>query len=940
MNSNDLKVKTVFALMTVLWLATMPAAADPQSVRFYEDARTRLLAGDAEGAMIQLKRTLQLDPGQLAAKILLGETYLALGEAKAAEEELIQARQLGADASLVALPLAKARNRLGKFDTNIKEIVPTLLPPLQQADIWVELGIARLNSKDDAGATQAFDEALRLDPGHGGALTGLARIPLMEGDFVRAQELARQAVTLSPDNEKAWFVLGAATQSLGQFEEAADAYARAYSIDPLYLQAATGEAAALLDGNRTREAATLLGSLHDRFPYSVLVPYLLHQALDRLGEKSAASKALDDAATIVGAFSPEEIENSPGDQLLFGTIMFEHGQLEQAYRFLNSYVNGGGSDLRGRKMLARTLISLDRPGDALRVLVRITANRKTDAETLELVGDANVGLGDFDAAQRAYMDALRNHRGGPSVVRRMALAQYASGERSEALQNMQRLIEILPEGSAPNTTLLLGLLLLSDNRLEEARQITLQLLQSEPRHETGRNLLATILVNQGEAQRGRQIYQELVAENPAFRPAVFNLIRLDLVEQRYDSAAIAIDRLLQANPTDAEALYESARLKTLLGNTRDAIPQLQQVRGQRPNWIKPADLLIDALISEARVAEAISQANAYVADNADDADALLLLARAYSGNRDARAARGALKRAAAAAARDPQKLFAIGQRQFALGAHEDVTRTLQQALAAASEAADASLMLAASFIHLGELAKAEATLDRLEEFQPGLVPARILRADIRRAQGRFTDAIPLYRAALAESGDETILQNLYLSLNRAGESISAVTLLNEWLQDHPDSMTARSLLAQHYLANGEMDRARAFYRELTTAQPQNAQAWNNLAVALEGIDAEQATKAARKAYALAPSNPFVLDTLGWSLVQIGELNEGLGYLREARARNSRSATVRYHLGVALQEYGKYQEALIELRTALSMGTDFSGRDDAQLRVGLLEALGR
>ncbi|MCP5429751.1 MAG: hypothetical protein H6962_05865 [Chromatiaceae bacterium] len=77
--------------------------------------------------MIQLKNALQRDPGQLSAKILTGRTYLALGEPRLAEEEFA-GQKLGADPLLVALPLARARNEIGKYDENIHDIVPIQFP--------------------------------------------------------------------------------------------------------------------------------------------------------------------------------------------------------------------------------------------------------------------------------------------------------------------------------------------------------------------------------------------------------------------------------------------------------------------------------------------------------------------------------------------------------------------------------------------------------------------------------------------------------------------------------------------------------------------------------------------------------------------------------------------------------------------------------------------
>ena len=122
------------------------ATADPQAIRFYEDAVSRFNSGDSKGALIQLKNSLQHDPTQLPARVLMGQIQLDLGNTLQAEEELVMAGKLGADRALIALPLAKARNRLGRYEEVIEDLQPTAYPLAMRAELWAELGKARQGS--------------------------------------------------------------------------------------------------------------------------------------------------------------------------------------------------------------------------------------------------------------------------------------------------------------------------------------------------------------------------------------------------------------------------------------------------------------------------------------------------------------------------------------------------------------------------------------------------------------------------------------------------------------------------------------------------------------------------------------------------------------------------------------------------------------------------
>ena len=79
----------------------------------------------------------------------------------------------------------------------------------------------------------------------------------------------------------------------------------------------------------------------------------------------------------------------------------------------------------------------------------------------------------------------------------------------------------------------------------------------------------------------------------------------------------------------------------------------------------------------------------------------------------------------------------------------------------------------------------------------------------------------------------------------------------------------------------------------------------------------------------------MLDTFGWVLVQAGELESGLARLREALARNQDSALIRFHLGIALHEYGNHQAARPQLELALKLGLPALQREQAEGRLLVL-----
>jgi Flp pilus assembly protein TadD len=80
----------------------------------------------------------------------------------------------------------------------------------------------------------------------------------------------------------------------------------------------------------------------------------------------------------------------------------------------------------------------------------------------------------------------------------------------------------------------------------------------------------------------------------------------------------------------------------------------------------------------------------------------------------------------------------------------------------------------------------------------------------------------------------------------------------------------------------------------------------------------------------------VADTLGWIYYKKGLFQNALPLLEASVRGRSNSPEAHYHLGAAYYRLGDSTRAKEELRTALKLGQDFAGVDDARL---ILKGLG-
>ena len=197
------------------------------------------------------------------------------------------------------------------------------------------------------------------------------------------------------------------------------------------------------------------------------------------------------------------------------------------------------------------------------------------------------------------------------------------------------------------------------------------------------------------------------------------------------------------------------------------------------------------------------------------------------------------------------------------------------------------------------------------------------------ARKNYGEAITAYQAALKTEPNTEGAIRLFGAYIESGNLAKANEHLEAWVRSNPNDITAMRALAEGYLRADNLTAARAWYEKILSQAGPQPSTLNNLAnILLRQRDAK-AVAYAERAHALSPNDAAVLDTLGWVLVQQGQVSAGLRYLREARVRRPSSHEIRYHVAVALNATGRPDEARSELEPLTSANADFEGAADAR-----------
>lgn len=106
------------------------------------------------------------------------------------------------------------------------------------------------------------------------------------------------------------------------------------------------------------------------------------------------------------------------------------------------------------------------------------------------------------------------------------------------------------------------------------------------------------------------------------------------------------------------------------------------------------------------------------------------------------------------------------------------------------------------------------------------------------------------------------------------------------LSSLPDHSVVRLRLGNVVRALGDLDEAERLYRKAIELDPKHTLAYNNLAYLLaeNSKSLDEAVFLAEQAALIEPTNPFILDTLGYALLQQGKYKRAADTLERARGR--------------------------------------------------------
>lgn len=904
MTSSKSRNRILLALLlgTLFPHAVYAADREEKASVYYEDALVRMDRKDTKGAIVQLKNALQQDSKMLPALVLLGKAYLDSGAPLGAERVLADAERLGADRSQIIAMQVEVYNLLGRNQALLERFSPDGLPPDVKYKVLVTRGYAQIDLGQTRAAIQSLEQARQIAPNNPAALVAQSMAYLRSGNFPDAASMAQLAITKSPGDPSGWNMKGSVAHAQGNVQEALAGYGKALALKPDYLDALIARASLLFDLNRNDEAARDVAVLKRQFPSDPRSAYLQALLAGRQGKDADVRNALVAAAGSLDALPFEAVQTRPQLVLLGGIAHYSLGENEKAKTYLGSYLKKYPQHLGARKIMAAILLGEQDYAKAIALLEGPTRARPNDPQALSMLATAYMALGEHARAV-SLLEQASGMSGGsaPDITANFGLSLIGSGQEAQGVVQLQKAYAKTPGKARAGVPL--AIMYLKQNQTKPALQILEAVTRNEPQNLTALNLLAVARGMAKDPAGARKVYQQILQKNPGFTPARLNLARLDRYEGKQDDARRRLLALLKDQPKNLDALVELAQLELAAGRTQDAVRWLEKARSFNPQSLRPNLMLVELYLGTGDAQKALDIAKETQAASRDNLQALAALGRCYLAIGNRGLARENFKRITQLAGFDADWQQRAAEFQILAGDYEGARYSLDKALLSKPGYFPALLGKAGLEKISGNLDAAEKQARALAAQYPREAAVQQLLGDIAMQRQRYGEAISAYGNAYNLEKNTAHAIGLYNAYSRSGNNAKALTFIQSWVGSNPADPAARRVLAGAYIQAGQLELAQQHYVALSKLLPNDASVHNDLAYIMLKRRQPGALAVAERAYQLAPSDANVIDTLGWALVEAGQVEKGLRYLREAQVRSPENPEIRGHLAEALRRKG-------------------------------------
>ena len=212
---------------------------------------------------------------------------------------------------------------------------------------------------------------------------------------------------------------------------------------------------------------------------------------------------------------------------------------------------------------------------------------------------------DYHSDLALWSGTLRSVPGNVRAHNNLAIALFAVGRQTEAMQHFEESLRIRPEWAETHNNL--GDALARTGKPEEAMRQFQEAVRITPNYADPQYNMGQVLLSLGRTPEAVEHYQAALRIDPDYVQAHYQLGNILARSGRLEDAIAHYERALQDEPGLAEAHFNLGVVSASLGRSEEAIRQYEEALRLQPNYVSAHNSLANALVRAGRFDDAIRQ---------------------------------------------------------------------------------------------------------------------------------------------------------------------------------------------------------------------------------------------------------------------------------------------------------------------------------------------
>jgi tetratricopeptide (TPR) repeat protein len=684
------------------------------------------------------------------------------------------------DPRLAEVEALVQQGSLNEAKKKLQELLGQGVPSVEGYNL---LGIICTSQRDYAGALEAFQQAVNIDPSSTRTRNNLGNTYIAQQKLDLAEKEFRTVLKLDPTNPEGNYNLGLLLMAKGS---PGDAVLHLQRVRPATLPARFNLIRAYLRAGRVAEGLKLAADLSAQNSSDVQVHSTLGVLLASEKQYRAAELELEKA----NALQPETFE------ILYnlGQAYLRNREYPKAELTVGRALKLKPDSPETMSLMAQVYSEQSRAVDALDLLAKAHKLAPDNTDIIFLLARVSMSQNYFEDAIPLLDSGLKLAPQRADLHAALGESLFMSGKTERAIEEFNTLVSLDPSA---RSYAFLGLSYRHLGRFHEAKKYFQLGLKQDPRNASCLFNMGFIEERQGNNAAAEEFFQKALKQNPDFPDALLELANLRTGAKRLEEASQLLRRYVKVSPQPASGYYKLAMVERSLHQTEAAQRDLEVFQTLSKNVSPgpyPYQHLFDYLNNrsdmspQARTQMDLAQLTEQIQKHPDQPQDLYLLAETYLklGRREE-----ALKTVAQLdqlSAGDYRTQTGVGVLLARYRLYDEAIQHFQTASQSNPDSDDVKFDLVDAYFRKGQYSQALQAAQTVSEKGQQDDAFLSLLGDVQSHLGNNTKAEEIFRSAISRNPDN---DQYYLSLTlvqlRQNDIVGAEKTLQQGLTRVPGS---------------------------------------------------------------------------------------------------------------------------------------------------------